>query len=106
MISIMTQTRRSIKNLIVILLTSFLTYGFADVSINDVEMAIIGKEYGQAKQEAAQLLLQEPTDDQRDELRYYVGLCDLHLGEYAHAKKAFNELVKKKGNATIRDKSY
>jgi tetratricopeptide (TPR) repeat protein len=88
------------------LLASFFSFGFTSVSINDVEMAIIGKEYEQAKQVATQLLLQEPTDEQKLELHYYVALCDLRLGEYSQAKKAFSELIKNKDNVNLRDKAY
>jgi len=80
--------------------------GFATSSIKDVETAIMSKDYEQAKQIADQLLSGETIGEQRDELRYYLGLCDLHLGNYAQAKKIFKGLIKSKKNLKLRDKAY
>jgi tetratricopeptide (TPR) repeat protein len=88
------------------LLAASIFCGSAQAYNGDVETAIISKDYEQARQAARRLLDQGPTEDQRQELRYYVGLCDLHLGEYAQARKIFNELIRDKRNIQLRDKAY
>ena len=80
--------------------------GYARASIKDVESSIIQKDYAQAKQAALQLLEGGAAEEQSQELRYYVGLCDLQLGEYDQARKIFGELIREKENVPLRDKAY
>ena len=72
----------------------------------DVETAIINQDYEQASDIATYLLSDESTIKQRDEINYYIGLCDLRLGRYQQARKSFTELTKKNGNDNLRDKAY
>lgn len=80
--------------------------GFSDISIKDIETAIIKQDYEQAKQMATQLLLTEPVGNGHDEIRYYLGLCDLRLGRYTQARETFTDLINKKIKGTLRDKAY
>jgi len=80
--------------------------GFSDVSIKDVETAIISQDYEQAKQIATQLLSDESISDQHSEIQYYLGLCDLRLGRYRQAQEVFTELAKTKNDDILRDKAY
>ena len=78
----------------------------AQASIKDVESAIIQKDYALAKQSALQLLEQDGAQEQGQELRYYVGLCDLQMGEYDQAKKIFSALISDRKNIPLRDKAF
>ena len=100
--------RRFSKNMRFVLIALFILgfCGFSDFSLKDIETAIIKQEYEQAKQLALQLLSGELTDDQENETRYYIGLCDLRLGQYDQARETFIELTKKSINDTLRDKAY
>jgi tetratricopeptide (TPR) repeat protein len=80
--------------------------GFSDASLKDIETAIIKQEYEQAKQMASQLLDGGPAGLLQDEVRYYLGLCDLRLGHYAQAREIFTELIKEKTDVKLRDKAY
>ena len=81
-------------------------YGFSDQSIEDVETAIIGKDYEKARQTALYLLSQKLPAPQEDELRYYLGLSHLRLGDYLQASKVFSGLTKNKRNTQMRDKAF
>src|SRR3989338_10160777 len=78
----------------------------AQASIKDVESAIIQKDYALAKQSALQLLEEDGAQEQGQELRYYVGLCDLQMGEYDQAKKIFSALISDRKNIPLRDKAF
>lgn len=93
-------------NLAVLLLVIVVSYGFSNITLKDVETAIIRQEYEQAKRIATQLLSSEQNDGQKNEIQYYLGLCDLRLGEYSHARSIFAELTKKKIDNELRDKAY
>ena len=93
-------------NLGILLITVFSFCGFSNLSMRDVETAIIEQNYEQAKQIAEQLLTSAPNEDQSYELRYYLGLCDLRLERYDEARKVFDRLIKKKINGNLRDKAY
>jgi len=93
-------------NLGIIFLAAFCLYGFSDISLKDIETAIIKEEYQQAKQLAQQLLSGELADDQKNEARYYLGLCELRLGQYAQSREIFTDLAKKNADKTLRDKAH
>ena len=90
----------------ILLLAVFCSYGFSDISLKDIETAVIKQDYEQAKEIAAQLLSSELNAAERDEILYYLGLCDLQLGQYSEARETFTELTKKKIDGMLRDKAY
>ena len=90
----------------ILLLAVFCFYGFSDISLKDIETAIIKQDYEQAKKVATQLLSSELKADERDEILYYLGLCDLRLGQYAQAREVFTGLTKKKIDGPLADKAY
>lgn len=92
-------------NLKFLLLAIFCFYGFSDFSIKDIETAIIKQDYEQAKEMAAQIL-SSSSNSGKNEAFYYLGLCDLRLGEYAQARETFTKLTKEKIDNTLRDKAY
>lgn len=89
--------------LVVILLS---LCGFSDISIKDVETAVINQDFEQAKNIAIQLLSDESIRSQHNEISYYLGLCDLRLGRYEQARKVFVKLTKLKRDDNLRDKAY
>lgn len=90
----------------VLVLALFSFYGFSDISIKDVETAVINQDYEQAKEIAIQLLSDESIKSQRNDIHYYLGLCNLRLGRYEQAREVFTELTKKKNGDNFRDKAY
>jgi len=90
----------------VLVLALFSLCGFSDISIKDVETAIINQDYEKAKHIATQLLSDELISSQRNEIHYYIGLCDLRLGRYEQARKTFTDLTKNKNDDNLRDKAY
>jgi len=93
-------------NLYVLLSAVLFLYGFSNNTLKDVETAIIRQDYIKASQIATQLLTSELSDGQQDEANYYLGLCDLRLGDYARARVIFSKLVKKSNDNELRDKAY
>ncbi|MCK4882248.1 MAG: SPOR domain-containing protein [Candidatus Omnitrophica bacterium] len=93
-------------NLGILLLAVFCLYGFSDISLKNIETAIIKQDYKLAKEIASQLLSSELKADERDDILYYSGLCDLRLGQYAQARETFTKLTKKKIDGTLADKAY
>lgn len=79
------------------------SYGF---SLKDIETAIIKQDYKQAKEMASQSLSSELNDDDKNEVLYYSGLCDLRLGLYVEARETFTGLIKAKTDEMLRDKTY
>ncbi len=80
--------------------------GFSDISLEDVETAIMQQEYQQAKNLALQLLDKEADGRQSNEIRYYLGLCHLRLEAYSKAQKIFSGLTKKKIEGPLQDRAY
>lgn len=99
-------SKQSVFSVNSILLAAFCLCGFSGLSVNDVETAIIRQDYEQARRVAEDLLSGAPSEDQRLELSYYMGICSLRLGEFARAKKIFGDLSKTKKNVQLRDKAY
>jgi len=79
---------------------------FSDISLKDVETAIIEQDYDRAKKLAEQLLSRKTADDRNDKALYYLGLSDLRLGQYSRARRTFTKLTKKAKDSTLRDKAY
>ena len=80
--------------------------GFSDISIKDVETSIINQDYEQAREIATQMLSGELDNGRRNEVYYYLGLCDLRLGKYGEARKIFTKLTKKNNSDKLRDKAH
>ncbi len=80
--------------------------GLSDASIEDIETAIMKQDYQQAKQLAVQSLSEALSKEQADEVRYYLGLCHLWLGQYPEAREIFTELTKQNIDGTLRDKAF
>lgn len=88
------------------LLCIFVPRSFAEVSIKDVETAFMEDNFDQAKTVAQNLLEEEQNAKLRDELQFYIGLCDLRLGDFQAARSAFGPLTKLDQNIKVRDKAY
>jgi tetratricopeptide (TPR) repeat protein len=93
-------------NLWLLVLAGLCCCGFTDVSLKDIETAIMKQDYQQARAAAVRLLSADVSTEQKNEILYYLALCDLRLGHYDQARIAFTELTKKDVRDTLRDKAY
>jgi tetratricopeptide (TPR) repeat protein len=76
-------------------------------SVNELETAIIQADYQKAKQLSSQLLSgANLAGDQADQVKFYLALSQLRLGEYEASIKLFNELIRQPLEAQLRDRSY
>lgn len=93
-------------NLILLFLAVLGLCGFSNVSIKDIETAVITQDYEQARELASQLLSREAAGESYQEALYYMGLCEVHLGNYRQAAETFTKLGKEKMKGELRDKAY
>ena len=80
--------------------------GFTNVSLKDIETAIIQRSYHQAKNLAYKFISQNPSKNDSDEAQYYLGLSLLYLQKYAEARETFNQLIEYSPEIKLRDKAY
>lgn len=78
--------------------------GFA--SINDIESAIIQKDYKNAKILAEDFLAQNPAGTPADQVRYYLGISLLGLGEYPKAQSVFEDVMHKSSSDALYEKAW
>lgn len=88
------------------LLTFFLRSGFADVTLKDIETAILEEDYQKAEHVAAEFINSKPEKKDLDEALYFLGLSQLHLEDYQESRKTFNLLLSGFPKGTLRDKAY
>jgi tetratricopeptide (TPR) repeat protein len=93
-------------NLILLLWAAPGLCAFSNASIKDVETAVITEDYEQAKGLVSRLLSREAAGDVYPEALYYMGLCELRLGNYTQAAETFTQLTKEKIQGGLRDKTY
>jgi len=92
---------------VTVLLLALLTlYGFTDISMKDVETAILNRDFEQAKEMATRLLAEDLTAENRHEVEYYAGLSELRLGNFDAARDIFSNLIDGKVSGRLRDKAY
>lgn len=95
------------KIIILVVGISLLTASLVYASIDDVKMAILKKEYAVAKISANEVLgFAVVEKNLANETRYYLGLAELHLGEYQQAQRTFKDVIKAKPVDIVRDKAY
>ncbi len=68
--------------------------------IGDVEAAVLDKNYAQGRDLASKILKSTADSKARINAEYYLGLCQLRLGQYAQARSAFQIVM---GAATAQD---
>ncbi len=80
--------------------------GLASASLEDVETAIIEKDYQRAHDLSQELLTQQPSSAQAPEAKYYLGLSELRMDRYADARKIFHDLLKESKDHRLQDKAH
>jgi len=84
----------------------FCLMGFSKPGLEDIQKAIIQKDYIQAKELAKHFIGQNPNRKQSDEAHYYLGLSLLYLGDFSQAREVFTQLIRYKPIKVLRDKAY
>ncbi|OGX26393.1 MAG: hypothetical protein A3D10_08205 [Omnitrophica WOR_2 bacterium RIFCSPHIGHO2_02_FULL_48_11] len=80
--------------------------GLANISVRDIETAIIQRNYHQAHNLAHKFISQNPSKNESDEAQYYLGLSLLYLQRYAQARETFHQLIQYQPEERLRDKVY
>ena len=75
--------------------------GFAPVTLEDIETAVIERDYTQAKSLAQQFLDAEPGLAQKNEALYFLGLSELFLGEHEKARNIFEQILRNNPNPNL-----
>jgi tetratricopeptide (TPR) repeat protein len=65
----------------------------AYAALPDIEAAIMDKDYAQARELASGIIKDSNNPTERTEARYYYGLAQLRLGQYADARSAFQSVM-------------
>lgn len=81
-------------------------YGFSNVSLTDIETAIVEENYQKAEALTQQFIDSEPDKSSYNEALYYKGLSRLRLERYRQARETFNLLIAEYPKEALRDKAY
>ena len=73
--------------------------GLAAASLQDIETAIMQKDYQKAYDLSQDFVGKKPSAPEALEAKYYLGLSELRLGKSTEARKLFNEIL-------LREPSY
>ena len=74
-------------------------------SLSEIETAIIEEDYAQAKKLAQEYISAYTNQTSANDARYYLGLSQIHLGQYREARDVFNELMKNNPSQPLQDKA-
>ncbi len=72
--------------------------------IEDIEVAILKKDYAQAEKLAQELLSQKQTKASARQAHYYLGISQLKQGRYQQARESFLKIDTDGGDAEFREK--
>jgi len=78
---------------------------YANSGLADIEASLLKQDYQTVQELAQQMLSASPDDQNSDEVKYYLGLSYLQLGEYEQARRLFKQLLKV-DSQPLRDKVY
>jgi len=67
--------------------------GFKPAGIDDIQTAVIKKDFKKAKQLAAEYIAGNPAAGQKGEALYYLGLSELYLGDHRQARDTFQQAL-------------
>ncbi|MFH1359673.1 MAG: SPOR domain-containing protein [Candidatus Omnitrophota bacterium] len=94
------------KSIILLILLSFACCGLTNVSLSDIETAIIQEDFEKAENLVTSFLSRKPKKNQQDEAIYYLGLSKLRLGYYKEARDTFDLLLSGLPTDQLHDKAY
>jgi tetratricopeptide (TPR) repeat protein len=77
----------------------------AEVSISDVETAIVREDYKKAEQLARQFIGQDSRKPKSDEAQYYLGLSLLRQEKFQDARNIFEQLLRYRPSQVLKDKT-
>jgi tetratricopeptide (TPR) repeat protein len=77
----------------------------AHAALPDIEAAVMNKDYAQAKDLASRIIKESHDPAQRAEARYYYGLAQLRLGQYADARGVFQSVMSTHPSQDIYDRA-
>ncbi len=90
---------------IFVLIAAVASWGASFVGMDDIETAIIEKDYEGAQSLAQEFLAQKPPKAQADQARYYSGLSQLRLNNYTKARGVFERLKASASDAKFIDQA-
>ncbi len=77
----------------------------AFASMEDIETAVMNKDYQSVQKEATDLLRHTNSSKERALAHYYIGLSQLRLGKYADSRKTFGILMQQHPDQELYDKA-
>ncbi|OGX08769.1 MAG: hypothetical protein A2Z88_00895 [Omnitrophica WOR_2 bacterium GWA2_47_8] len=84
----------------------FPTAASAQVSLNDIETAVIQNDYAKAQDLARTFISQNPPKKEIDEAQYYLGLSLLRSGQPLQAEEVFHGVIRYDPEEKLRDQAY
>ena len=84
----------------------FCVSGYSNVTLSDIETAILQQNYSQAKDLSEKFLTVETYEEASLKATYYLALSHLRLRNYANALENFDQLIKKKPDKILLDRCY
>lgn len=83
----------------------FLAVGAQAVPTSDIEVALMNKDYEQARKLAQQLLKSTAVHKDRLQAQYYLGLSQLRLERYVEARSSFQIVMSMASNRDLYDRA-
>lgn len=77
----------------------------AFASLNEIEAAVMEKDYESVRTLSANLLRKSSDNQERLQAQYYLGLGQLRLGKYAESRKSFSLVIQAHPKSELYDKS-
>lgn len=96
----------NMKKYLLIICIVILRSPLSFANITELETAIIQQDFTQAHKLANKLLTRDLNAEEAQEVKFYLGLSHLRLGEYSQAREVFESLVEKKNDPQLRDRAY
>lgn len=84
----------------------FLLCAFSNVTLTDIQTAMVEKDYAKVKQLTQAMLDKGSPKAQLEEARYYLGVSLIQLGRYPEAEAAFDQVLRHAQQDTLREKAY
>ncbi len=93
----------------VFLLGVFFLFIFCETSLASLEKvktAVLKEDFEKAKQIASKMLQKETFEGDRQEVQYYLGICELYLGAHEKAADNFEKVIQITKNKNLSDRAW
>ena len=87
------------------LLGLWASYGFTEISLSDVETALLEKDYPKAQESAREFIKTYPLNPRTEEAFYYLGLSQLYLENFEDARQTFSQVLHYTSDQNLNDKA-